>query len=209
MTVTQFDPTNWLLSATRVLGEYVSVFVDDEDVKVEMSFPDTTAWPEELPLKMAVIHFEQDEIQNPMIGFGNPGVEEIEDIPDGPSTWTLSEAAWHEINFDVGVWVSAEMGGATKRMELVQKLTNLFTVAGFKQNMLDETGGLWAVNFTGGRNALDRVNDIPVWRAMDMTLILRVSSKHVPPPFDIVVIGEVDQVQDLTIYGEDGLEDVT
>lgn len=201
MTSYAYSPDDWLVSTTRVLGSYIAATINDPDTEVEMSFPDTSRWVKTTPLSKALIHLEQDHIADPVIGFGIPGVEVPTAPPDG--TYKFHEAAEHLINYDVGVWVSAEMGGATKRMQLVQALKNIFTTATGKQAFNVATGGLWAVSFDGGRNELDRVNDIPVWRALDMTLIVRVFSRHIP----LGTTGLTDkiyQAPSLTIVNADG-----
>lgn len=200
MSQVTYDPTNWLVTASRALKSFVELSLDDPDVVVEMSFPDTRSWEKQTPLAKCIIHFEQDAIADPILGFGNPGVEVI-DI--GAGTSIFAEAAQHSINYDVGVWVSTEMGGATKRMELVQALKDLFTGGGRRAAFNKATGGLNITSFEGGRNELDRVNDVPVWRALDMTLIVKVFSKWVPEDSEMLV-GDFTQDQELTIINEDG-----
>lgn len=190
-----YDADNWLVSATRELGTYVDTLLADPDAEVEMSFPNTRDWTKETPLPKTLIHFEQDDMEDRALGFGSPGVDVVNNLT---GTVEHQEAAWHLINFDVGVWVSAEGGGATKRMETVQALKNMFTTAGGKTAFNEATEGLWVVSFDGGRNALDRINDIPVWRAMEMTLVLRVFSRHLPVAPDIL-IGDFVQDQDFVI----------
>lgn len=194
-----FDPVEWLTSATRALEDYVRNALGDDDVQVEMSFPNTDTITKETPLAKVLIHFEQDNIENPVLGFGVPG-KEVVDVDEG--SWALYEAAWHEINFDVGVWVSAEMGGATKRMQVYQQLVTMFGTALGRIDLNETTGGVKVVNFHGGRFALDRVNDLPIWRAMEMTLICQVFSKHIPPQIEVLPIDGADQTQIITIDGD-------
>lgn len=186
-----YDPDDWLVSATRVLHEYVETtlgtMLPNDEVTVEMSFPNTRDWPKELPLDKPLIHFEQDDLGDPILGFGVPGVEVIDDVtdPDNPTS-SFHEAAEHIINYDVGVWTSAQSGGTTKRMIVVQALKNMLATAGGKLALNEATGGLQVVSFNGGRNELDRVNDVPVWRALDMTLVVRCFSRHIPEVPDVV-----------------------
>lgn len=198
MTV-QYDPENWLVTATRSLASYVEEQFDDNIVDVEIGFPDTLNL---LPLPKLLIHFEQDHIANPVLGFGTPGKEVFDDIAH---TWLLQEAQVHEINFDVGVWASKETGGVTARMQAVQKLTDTFARPEGKKAMMVATGGLWVVSFTGGRNEIDRLDDVPVWRALDMTLMLRVVSRHLPA-LPEVAVGDFDQDQELTIINDGGVQ---
>lgn len=212
MSILQFDPDNWLLGLTRTLKSYVEANINADDlVNVEMSYPDTDDWTKETPLAKTLIHFEIDNQQNPVIGFGTPGKPSLT-VPTGydpadplatdPQTERIDEAAWHIVNFDVGVWASVESGGGTARMKYHQLLVNLFTVAGAKQKMYDDTGGIWVVSFDGGRHATDRINDLPVWRALEMTLIVRVSSRH--GGMEVTVPDGIGFVDEFTIADEDG-----
>lgn len=210
MSVLQYDPDNWLLSATRSLGSYVSSKVNGPTLAptdIEMSFPNTRDWSKSVPLAHSIIHFEQDDVESAPWGFGTPGTLTFTESPDAgvtPAHERLDEAQRHLVNFDVGVWTSAESGGVTERMRLVQTLINIFTVAGAKQELFDTTGGLWVVSFSGGRNELDRINDLPVYRALDMTLILRVFSRHTG--VEEVVPDSFDQSQSLTIADNSGAQ---
>lgn len=182
MTVLQFDPDNWILSTHRSLQSYVEdalgVTGADGDVAVvEMSFPDTTKITKETPLDKVLIHFEQDDMANPQLGFGTPGVEEFD---EDAATVVLKEATRHLINFDVGVWVSAQCGGTTGRMQYMQTLANLFASPVNKRAMREQTDGLYPMSFSGGRNVLDRINDILVWRATEMTLVVEVFGRVIP-----------------------------
>jgi hypothetical protein len=201
--VTIFDPDNWLVSATRSIGFYVANTLNDVDVAVEMSYPDTSAWTKELPLDKVIVHFEQDDVMSPVLGFGIPGVEILDEFDVDNPTVELHEAAQHMIDFNVGVWVSAELGGVTKRMEVVQVLKNIFSTPGGRTRFNNGTEGVQVVSFDGGRNELDRINDLPIWRTLDMTLIVRVFSRYIPPTPDIVATN-FDQGQNLTITNEDG-----
>lgn len=196
MTVT-FDPDNWLLSAHRALHSYVQSKFDPNLVTVEMSWPDVT---KELPFHKVLIHMEQDDQENPILGFGTPGVEVYD---EDAGTWVVHEAQLHHLNFDVGVWASSQAGGATARSKAAQTLTNIFTPAEAKKELQATTDGIWVVSFNGGRNELDRITDLPVWRAMDMTLVVRVVSRHIPAQTEIVPFG-ADQTPDLTIVNDAG-----
>lgn len=190
----------WLLSTTRKLGAWTqdklkAIEELGADVSVEMSFPDTSRWTKETPLSSILVHFERDDMTNNTIGFGQPSI----DVDNEDGTTTVSRVAMHTLNFDVGVWVSAEMGGATKRMVAVQALANLFS-PGLRQDLNDDMG-VQVVSFEGGNDMLDRINDVPVWRTATMTLIVRVFSTHTPDGV-VVQIGDFDQEQKLTLEGE-------
>jgi hypothetical protein len=185
------------------------------DLVVEMDFPDTRNWTKQQPLDKILVHFAQDHEDSPVLGFGVPGVGVFDDSDPANPTAGIHEAAQHILNFDVGVWVSAEMGGATKRLEVVQALKNLLATQGGKIAFNEATDGLNIVSFDGGRNALDRIADVPVWRALDMTLIVRVFSRHIPAsavatgypiPLDPVPL-DITIEENLTIRSEDGTDE--
>lgn len=203
MSVVAFDPNNWLLTCTRSIGSYVEQVLSDPDTSIEMSFPDVRNWEKETPLAKSLIHFETDDVSDPPIGFGKPGKEFFDNTDPANPKFHVEEAAQHFINYDVGVWTSAESGGATKRMVLKQALKDMFVTVTGKEAMYAATGGIWAISFEGGRDELDRINDLPVWRALDMTLIVRVFSRHVPASLETVAL-DFAQDQDLTIVSADG-----
>ena len=198
-----YNPDNWFVSANRAIKDYISDKLNDPDVEVEMSFPDTRELEKTMPLDKVLVHLEVDDMDDPVLGFGVPGVLVIDDTdPDNPTS-KLHEAAAHVMNFDVGVWVSAEMGGVTKRMQVVQALKNMFATATGRIAFNTTTEGLNIVSFDGGRNVLDRINGVPVWRTLDMTLIVRCMSRHIPATSEKVPLSAL-QNPDLTIANEGG-----
>lgn len=205
-----YDADQWLVSTMRVIAAYVqdqlqaALGLTDDDMSVEMSFPDTTKWTKDTPLSKLLVHFELDDAANPVLGFGTPGVGEYtEPEGDNAGTYLFKEAAKHVLNFDVGIWVSSEMGGATKRMQTMQALSDMFATSGGRQAFNAATEGLNITSFEGGQNALDRINDIPIWRTMGMTLMVAAFSRHTPDEPDLVPLDFL-QNQELTIVGEDG-----
>jgi len=194
--MTMYDIDNWLVSATRTLAAYITDAFDSELVTVEMSFPDTMNL---LPLPKTLVHLEQDAMEHPVVGFGIPTAEVFDDVA---GTVLPQDLAVHLVNFDVGVWASRESGGATHRMEVTQVLSSLFAPAAARQAFREATG-MSVVSFNGGRNELDRLNDTPVWRALDMTLVVRVVSRNVPQVADIMVT-DITQDQELTIINDSG-----
>jgi hypothetical protein len=158
---TVYDPDLWLESLTRALSDFCGAYLDDPDSDVEMSFPDTSTWTKRRRSRVPVVHFEIDDISTPILGFGNPGRDVFDDVN---GTVVHQEVQQHDVNFDVGVWVSAETGGATKRMELVRKLKDMFTSATYKKILSEQYNGISVLLFDGGTNMLDRINDVPLWR---------------------------------------------
>lgn len=172
-----YDPDNWLDSMLHAIEDYVSSYFNGDVYQVEMSFPDTSNITKETPLDKILIHFEIDDEDSTPMGFGSPGVPVYD---EDAGTEVIQGAQPHIVNFDVGVWASAEMGGETLRARTMQKLKDLFTQPQLRQQFKDATGGVKIVSFQGGRNLLDRINDILVWRAADMTLRVRVVSRYTP-----------------------------
>jgi hypothetical protein len=200
-----YEPENWLVTLDRALLAWVESQMPVDlapDVTVEMDFPDTRQWPKQSPLEKALVHIAQDDENDPTFGFGVPGDDEYLTDPDGTVHNTHREAAQHLVNFDVGVWSSAQTGGPTKRKEVVQALKNMF-VPNSAKKALDDAEGIWVVSFDGGRNILDRINDVPVWRALEMTLIVRAVSRHLPAT-SVIVATDFTQDEQLTITVDDG-----
>lgn len=214
----EYDPEQWLTTTHRAIKAHIEAVIDnypairDSKPSVEMSFPDTRSWSKAQPLKNLLIHFEQDDQNDPILGFGTPGVE-VEITQGDGQLVDFYEAAVHLVNFDVGVWVSAANGGSTKRLEAVEMLKNAFASSQGKQRFNEATGGLWPVSFNGGSFMLDRVDDLPVWRAMGMTLVVKVFSKHsdaygtgVAGAPRVRIPGDIPQNQHLSIRGSDGVD---
>lgn len=204
MSALLYDPDNWLLSTMRALDDYVRDTLADPDVEIEMNFPDLATLEKKMPLDKALVHFQLDDMDDPVLGFGIPGKDVLDETDPANPRYKKHEAALHNLNFDVGVWVSAEMGGGTKQMLLVQRLKNMFSTATGKIRFNTVTQGLNIVSFDGGRNVLDRINDVPVWRTLDMTLIVRCVSRHIPAT-DVGVPLSILQDANLTITNEAGL----
>lgn len=180
-----FDPADWLVSVTRALKDYAASKFDPDLYVVQMSFPDPVEAGKTFPLGKTLIHFERDDLDSPAWAFGIQGVDEWSDPAHLSGTFRVLEAQRRVLNFDVGVWSDAGAGGQTARMRAVQVLHDIFGSNGAKQAFNFTTGGIVINSFTGGRDATDRINDQPVWRTMDMTLVLEVFSKAAPEP-DVV-----------------------
>lgn len=205
MSAFAYDPDNYLTSSTRQLGAWTADQFNDMPelagvFTLEMSFPDTTRLTRETPLPLLLVHFELDDDPDLVLGFGQPG-EEVYDEDAGTSL--LSEATLHRLNFDVGLWASAEAGGATKRMEARQALKRLFGSVTGRTAFNEATEGLQVVSFEGGHDILDRVNDLPIWRTVGATLVIEVFGR-ITPEAGVQVPLSVEQEQHLTIIGSDG-----
>lgn len=192
-----YDPENWLVSASRELQSYVAVMLPNYDV--ELNYPDTQKL---IPMPKPLIHLEQEDVTNPVLGFDVPGVEVRNEVTN---SWELHEAQVHHVQFDVGIWASREAGGATARMQAAQVLVDTFARPNAKKALQAATGGLWVISYTGGRNELDRIDDTPVWRMLDGTLIIRVVSRHLPDAPETLV-GTYQQDQQLTTTDTTGAQ---
>ena len=191
-----YDIDKWLTSSSRALKDYILAAFDVNLVTVELNFPDTQKL---MPLEKTLIHLEQDDMEHPVVGFGIPTVEVFDDVA---GTVLPQDLAVHHVNYDIGVWASRESGGASHRMEVTEVLSSLFAPAAAKQAFREATG-MSVVSFNGGRNELDRLDDTPVWRMLDMTLVVRVVSRNVPLVADIIAT-DITQDQELTITNDTG-----
>lgn len=206
--IIQYDPDDFLLSSLRSLGSYISETLNDPDVRVEQSFPDTSTWTKETPLAQSIIHLDKDDVSPQVLGFGIPGKDVFtdEDNDTVEDHVERQEAFLVEITYDVGIWVSTEMGGVTTRAELHQALISMFGSPGGRIALNEATGGINVVSFHGGRDQLDRVNDLPVWRVLDLNLIIRVIGRNRSEPVQLIQVVSSDG--SLVIPTSIGLEEV-
>jgi hypothetical protein len=135
------------------------------------------------------------------LGFGIPQV--IETIGDDLVT-TISEPAQHELNIDVGIWASAQAGGTTKRAQVRQVLFDIFGRPGGRAALNTATNGLVVVSYGGGGDVTDRVNDLPIFRTTQITLVLSVFSRHVHADSGSKIVSGFDQQERLSIKDSDG-----
>jgi hypothetical protein len=125
---TKFVPENWLETTIRGIQTYVEEALDgtpeNEAYQVVMEFPGPSLDNSDVPLTKTIVHFEIDDIQNRLVGFGD-NVFAI-NYDEATKTTNPQEARVHEINFDFGIWASARTGGITARARFYQYLLNLF-----------------------------------------------------------------------------------
>ena len=202
MTDYSYDPTNYLTTTLRSIQEYVTdqlhAATDIGDVvDVEMSFPDTRSWMKTIPLERSLVHFELDDDPEMRLGFGVPTTQD-----DDGDTTTLSEPVPHELNFDVGVWTSAQSGGTTKRGQLRQALYAIFGPASARREFTEQTG-IVIKSYGGGHDVLDRVGDVPIYRTAAITLVASVFSKHTFAS-GVDLITAYEQREELSVVGADG-----
>ena len=133
----------------------------------------------QMPMHRTVIHFEIDDIQSRIIGFGDNIFQRTYDPDAGTVTGRTGEM--HMINMDVGIWASDASGGTTARLRAKQILQNaLGGASGITKlrNFTDGGDGMLEIrSFSGGRFVLDKINDQMVYRMAECTLVLRVYSR--------------------------------
>jgi hypothetical protein len=174
------DPFNPITTVPRAVHDYIVNHLDASLVTVQSEFPIVTEW--KVPLAKAIVHIAQDDIDTRRIGFGTTS-----ETYDPPTQMVAVEegAALYTFNFDIGIWVFANMGGGSTRMVLHQDLAKLFDPPSARE-LFRVTTNVQVVNFTGGANIIDQVNGVPVWRTTGLTLVVRVIGAYVVGAFDAV-----------------------
>lgn len=208
-----YDPDNWLISLHRSLREYIlrgfknSVkngngdSIGDQVYQVEFDFPGSDQLARLMPLQKTLIHFVVDDIENPILGFGDAVVSRT---PDPTNTYMIEEEAVpHVVNYDVGIWASDDSGGSTARLEAYQVLNSLFSGPLAMNGCRVQTGGVEIRSFVGGRFIIETINDVPVFRTVDTTLVVRVYERNTPDLEDRPLADEIVQNPGLTVMPGD------
>lgn len=187
---TKYFPDEWLESTIRVLKEYLqeefhrsvsaeSEYVGEQAYEVVPQFPGPDLDIRRMPMHRTIIHFEIDDIESSLIGFG----DNVFDRTYDPATESITEreAQVHVINFDIGIWASDASGGTTSRSRAKQVLQNCLGGARGIVKMREwsdgDDGKLEILSYSGGRFMVDRINDMQVFRMVDSTLVIRVFSR--------------------------------
>ena len=207
-----YDPENWLETMTRCIKEYAETefhqsvrdddgnFIGNQIYEIIMEFPETEDILKLLPMSKSIIHFEIDDLQDEILGFGE-GFHRL-NYDSFLQVLEPQEAMTHLIDLDVGIWTSPRSGGTTARLRAYQIVKNLFGGALAIERLRTVTdggdGGVEITDFTGGRFLQDRINDVPVFRVIDCTLKVRVFSRT-PRRLQIPSIEEVTQIPELII----------
>lgn len=200
MSIVPVDPNDWFETTFRALKSYIESLVDSDIYDVINNFPSTSLLAERLPLDKTIIHFEIDNVSNPVLGFGD-NVTDYE-YDDVSGTVIPIEAQWHVVNFDFGVWTSDRSGGVTARLRAFQALQDAFVGVQAFQNCFNATG-LEIVSFTGGNFTEELINDQRVWRIADLVLVIRVFSSRKPAPVpyvdEVLIVPDYVDVEDTEI----------
>jgi hypothetical protein len=221
MSVTEYDPEEWLLTLTRGIKDYAtngfhnSVLDNNNDpvgdtiYDVVMEFPSTDEILERVPLAKTLIHFEIDQIQDMELGFSGREQTIVKSNYDALLKQVIQqEGVEHRVNFDVGIWTSDRSGGKTQRLRAYQNLIRLFQGKLAFDDLRDATlrtdagqfdGCLEILNFTGGRFLTESVNDVLLHRMIDCSLVIRCFSRTSPIRPPIPTIEEILQDPELII----------
>lgn len=200
-----YQAEDWLLSTYRTLKSYVIDTINAPNVyDVVMEFPGADVDAGKMPLRKIIIHFEIDDIDEQPLGMGDRPA--VDNYSAGTSEITPQWAHIHVVNFDVGIWASDAEGGTTSRMRARQWLTRLFSIPEGAEHLRDYSDGgdgvIEILSFSGGRNVIDRVNDMRLYRMVDCTLVCRVFSRTpIEDAVTVPAIDEIDQAPNLTIIG--------
>jgi len=197
--MTKINPDNWMTTTPRCLKEYIEDRLDLDFHTVVMSFGEADDLARQQPLEKRLVHLEIDDIDNRRLGFGDGVVKR--NINPNPVIYTLTEeeAQWHEFNFDIGLWVSDEMGGVTARLELFERLTDMLDGPSAEQAVWDETD-IEIRSFRGGQFELEKVGDVRIYRVVGIELMARVAGRKVSSA--VPYIDEAEQDPELDIGGE-------
>jgi hypothetical protein len=206
-----YTPDAWLLSLQRALADYtldeINNFVlGPGNAPVGLAAYDVVFdWPESddiaktVEFPKSVIHFVIDDISNRKLGLGADQVAATEEIGTGgdPDTITWEEGQHHVVNFDVGFWASDKSGGSTARLVVYQMLQRIFGSQSGRDKLQTEKPGISVIRFNGGRMITDRINDVRVFRIIDVELVVQVFSRVFLDP--AVIVEETVQQPSLQI----------
>lgn len=200
--MTTFNPDAWLSSLTKALRDYAATKLDPDLYDLVMSWPSADEIASRMPLDKVIVHFEVAEPRQMFFGLGDNVVNATYDETAG--TILEQEAHCHEVTLDVGVWASAETGGPEARLEAREILDSLFNGPTAFDACMAATQGVEIRRFSGGRNLNDAVNDVAVWRMVDIELIVRVYSRTLKVPQTF--ISQINQepgirIDDIVIIG--------
>lgn len=190
----KFNPDNFLPSTVRAIKELVlgqMIEFGEEDIyDVQMSYPSVDHLRQMVPFHKTLIHFEVDEPATMFYGLG----ENITSVEyNTPAvTITQSEVSEKSLTFDVGIWASPESGGPSARLDARQILDKIFSGPYARKVCMEATDGVELLEFSGGRFISDTINDLPVFRAVDMTLRVRVFARRILAAIPYIEVVNLD-----------------
>lgn len=189
---TQVDPDRWLESLVRALKNYIDSNLSDV-YEVVTEFPAGDALARLPKTERTVIHFEIDDVDDVVFGMGDNFVDDIYD--ESNVLVTGIEALCKRVRFDVGIWASHQSGGVTARLRAYQHLSRLLNGSQAYKRALQHDFEI--LEFTGGTFVREEVGEIPVFRVVAATLVLRVYPRAFADP--VTFVEEVEQDQNLEI----------
>ena len=167
------DPDNWLPTFFRALKTYVESKFNLDAYEIRFGFPNEV---DKLPLEKTIIHFEIDDIESIVIGMGDQQYQAIYD--DIAVTITPYEIQCYQVLMDMGVWATANTGGSTAR--LVGSQTLLSALAGpFNFKWIRNHVGVEILEIQGGSFVIEEVNDIEMYRVVDIAMRLRIFARNI------------------------------
>jgi hypothetical protein len=195
--MTTFNPDLWAETMWRSLKTYIDGLIDPAIYDVVLGYPAADELSRLMPLPKTLIHFDIEEIRESPLGMGDNYVNYLrDDTPPPPITGQTIEyweAHQHVVDFDIGIWASAESGGVTSRLEARTVLSRLFSGKHAYVACMSITDGVHIKQFSGGRDLNDTIDDVPLWRMVDVTLTVLVFSRFKIQPA-VPYIADLDDV---------------
>lgn len=195
--MTHFDPDNWVTSLQRSLESYLATKLDPAVYEIVADYPDPDQLAKRMPLDKTLVHFAMEDPRQMIFGLGDNFVDDEEGGDGSIERW---EARCHEVTYDIGVWASPESGGTTSRMEAREALDNLFNGSQAQAACLAATDGVDVRSLTGGRCVQETINELIVYRMVDIALVVRVFSRVRAAV--VQTAEDIDYVPELTIDGD-------
>ncbi len=211
MSITQYSPDNWLLTLHRALVDYISDEIN-KYVKsnlnvnsglllyeIVMDWPEADDLAKYMTLEKSIIHLVIDDIESTKLGFGTDVVNGAETLQVAPLPDFVKwqQARSHVVNYDVGIWASDKTGGSTARLAIRQMLDFILGGDYARRKLSAATNGIQIVRFSGGTFATEQINDIRIYRVLDLELVVRVYSRAMLA--DQVITEDIVQAPNLAI----------
>jgi hypothetical protein len=171
--VSSVDPDNWLPTFFRALKGYIETKFNLDAYEIRFGFPQDV---DKLPLAKTIIHFEIDQIESIVVGMGDQ--QYVATWDETTVTITPHEIQCYEVELDIGVWATAFTGGTTARLVGTQTLLDaLAGPANFKY--IRRNVGIEILELRGGSFIVEEVNDIEMFRVVDISMRVRVYARNI------------------------------